>query len=112
MFDEEVRRFSELLAAIIDVSLVPLPEVEEWAELKPGSLDRMLKGEKDIPLRNLFLILECVSFDPANFFGLGGLTPRPGTPWRDQVLRSLKEIGYGPVVFAPGELSGAKPRSE
>jgi hypothetical protein len=112
MFDEEVRRFSELLATIIEVSLVPLPEVEEWAELKPGSLDRMLKAEKDIPLRNLFLILECVTFDPANFFSLGGLTPRPGTPWKEQVLRKLKEIGYGPVVFAPGELSGARPRYE
>jgi hypothetical protein len=112
MIDEEVRRLSEVLAAIIEVSLVPLSEVEEWAELKPGSLGRMLTGEKDIPLRNLFLILECVSFDPANFFSLGELTPRPGMPWRDQVLRSLKEIGYGPVVFAPGEPGGGKPRSE
>lgn len=111
MFDEEVRRFSELLATIIEVSLVPIPEVEEWAELKPGSLTRMLKGEKDIPLRSLFLILECVTFDPANFFSLGGLTPRSETPWRDQVLRKLKDIGYGPVVFAPGEQSGGKPRS-
>lgn len=111
MVDEEVRKLSEMLAVIIEVSLVPLPEVEEWAELKPGSLGRMLRGEKDLPLRNLFLILECVSFDPANFFGLAELTPRPGTSWRDQLLRSLKEIGYGPVVYAPGELSGIRPRS-
>ena len=112
MIDEEVRRLNELLATIIDVSLVPLPEVEEWAELKPGFLGRMLKGEKDIPIRSLFLILECVSFEPASFFALGGLTPRQGEPWRDQVLRKLKDIGYGPVVFAPGERSGGTPRSE
>ena len=112
MIDEEVRRLNELLAAIIDVSLVPLPEVEEWAELKPGLLSRMLKGEKDIPIRTLFLILECVSFEPANFFALGGLAPKQGASWRDQVLRHLKEIGYGPVVFAPGERSGVTPRFE
>jgi hypothetical protein len=110
MLDEEVRRLHELLAAIIDVSLVPLPEVEEWAELKAGSLSRILQGEKDLPLRSLFLILECVSFEPASFFALGALAPRAGTPWREQVLRKLNDIGYGPVVFAPGERSTVKPR--
>jgi hypothetical protein len=110
VYEEEIGKLLELLATIIEVSLVSYPEIEDWAELKTGVLSRMLKGEKDIPLRSLFLILECVIFDPANFFSIGSLASKPGTPWRDQVLRKLHEIGYGPVVFLPGERPVGNPR--
>ena len=110
MFDDEVGRVIELLAVILEVSEVPVSEIEDWAELRPGFLGRMLKGEKGIPLRNLFLMLECVMFSPRNFFSLSGLPPEKGISWRQQVLRELKEIGYESVMMPPRDIPGGKQR--
>jgi len=98
MFDEEIGRYTELVTAIIDVSQVPYSEVAEWAEVTPESLDRMMKGEEEIPLRSLLLILECVAFDFGDFLTIGGMLYDSGIPWRRQVLRELKAIGYEPIV--------------
>jgi hypothetical protein len=99
MFDDEVGRYTGLLAAVIDVSQVPYSEVAEWAELKPESLDRIVKGQDEIPIRTLLLILECVTFDFGDFLAIGSMLRDSGTPWRQQVLDELKAIGYESVVF-------------
>lgn len=95
---DETRGFRELLAAAVEVSQVPAAEIEEWAEVKAGTLGRMIQGKSEIPVDKLLLILQCIALHPADFFDLGGLPPARGKSRKEQLRAGLGEVGFGPLM--------------
>jgi transcriptional regulator with XRE-family HTH domain len=94
----ETQGFRELLAAAVEMSQVPAAEIEEWAEVKAGSLGRMIEGKSEIPVDKLLLILQCIALHPADFFDLGALPPARGKSRQEQIRAGLGEVGFGPLM--------------
>ena len=95
--DDEVRRATTLLEALIQVAGVSQEEIDRRLEVTPGYVERLLTGRLELKLRHILALLRVLEIEPALFFQT--LFPEPGpaggTVQLDELLRRVKQLGVG-----------------
>jgi hypothetical protein len=66
--DDEVRRATKLLEALIQVTGVSREEIERRLEAAPGYVERLLTGRLELKLRHILAVLRVLEIEPSLFF--------------------------------------------
>ena len=106
--DDEVRRASKLLEALIQVIGLSQEEVEQRLDASPGYLNRLLSGRVELKLRHILAILRVLEIEPSLFFHTlyPEAGPEGGTVRIDELRQRLESLGLGVEAPLPGPETG------
>ena len=106
--DDEVRRASKLLEALIQVIGLSREEVEQRLDASPGYLNRLLSGRVELKLRHILAILRVLEIEPSLFFHTlyPEAGPEGGTVRIDELRQRLESLGLGVEAPLPGPETG------
>ena len=99
MIDEEIRRLAGLLGTFVRLSGVPAYRIERQLGMSKGTLTKVLKGQVDLRLRHILMVLDAVHIRPEQFFSMafGPLAQSASADPAQALLEAMKQ-----VVFVPG----------
>lgn len=106
--DDEVRRASKLLEALIQVIGLSQEEVEQRLDASPGYLNRLLSSRVELKLRHILAILRVLEIEPSLFFHTlyPEAGPEGGTVRIDELRQRLESLGLGVEAPLPGPETG------
>lgn len=93
--DDEVRRATQLLEALIQAIGMSREEVEQRLEASPGYLGRLLSGRVELKLRHILAVLRALEIEPSLFFHTlyPEAGPEGGTVRIDELRLRLEALG-------------------
>jgi hypothetical protein len=96
--EQEVRRLTELLDAVVRVTRHTRRDIEQELGLGSASLSKILSGTVRLQVIHLLMIAEAVGMTPGEFFKLA----YPGVELRSPAARSVAAtLGLSPGSGAP-----------
>ncbi|HET9229293.1 MAG TPA: helix-turn-helix transcriptional regulator [Thermoanaerobaculia bacterium] len=95
--DDEVRRATQLLEALIQAIGMSQEEVEQRLEASPGYLGRLLSGRVELKLRHILAVLRALEIEPSLFFHTlyPEAGPEGGTVRIDELRQRVRSLGIG-----------------
>ena len=101
--DDEVRRATQLLEALIQAVGMSQEEVEQRLEASPGYLGRLHSGRLELKLRHILAVLRVLEIEPSLFFQTlyPEAGPESGTVRIDELRQRLEALGLD-VQATPG----------
>jgi hypothetical protein len=97
MVDNEIRRLTHLLEALVRVKKLPVREVERRLGYAGGTMNRIFGGKIELKVRHILSVLEILDVAPAAFFQIAY---EKGTENAtvEQILGRLERMGLaGPL---------------
>jgi hypothetical protein len=102
--DHDVQRLASVLATVVRVSGRSRQSLEQQLGLSSGYLSKILGGAVELRARHIFMILEAVGMDPADFFRLAyPLRAQPGGAEAHRLAEGVQAALGQPAVSEPEE---------
>ena len=97
MADDEVHRYITVLAKLLREQEITGRELSRRLNLKPGTLARLLRGERELRVSQLLDILKVLKVEPLAFYRF----VHAETPLTERLMQGLGERTTPPLLVPP-----------
>jgi transcriptional regulator with XRE-family HTH domain len=98
MIDEEIQRLAQLLGTLVRLAGIPAYSIERQLGMSKGTLTKVFKGQVELRVRHILLVLQAIQVPPEQFFGMA-YGPMAGSGTGDParaLLDAMKQVGFRP----------------
>jgi len=102
LVEDEIRRLSRLLEALLRLKKVPIRELERRLGFGGGTFNRIFSGRIELKVRHILLVLQELEVNPADFFRTAYQVESPTETQQLGQIQGMGAIGpYDPKGGAP-----------
>ena len=99
MIDEEIRRLAGLLGTLVRLSGIPAYSIERKLGMSKGTLTKVFKGQVELRMRHILLVLQAIDVPPEQFFSMAysPMARSQGADPARALLEAMKQISFAPA---------------